>query len=183
MKEEADELVRLYKAKEEKLNALSYSEIIEVLTLVPDKWFQKYCSEYFHAFEYLVWAADEIKKVGKILAKPAPEKGKTITNETLHLVTSVYEDDDLIDAIDDFIGDFVKDSQFLILGEIQSFHWSKEQCKLHPLVLYYLETHGSFQHDSLCFIFDDNNHNTSLLYQVQTVLVDYLKANRPYKKN
>ena len=54
MKEEADELVRLYKAKEEKLNAASYSEIIEVLTLVPDKWFQKYCSEYFHAFEYLV---------------------------------------------------------------------------------------------------------------------------------
>ena len=81
-----------------------------------------------------MWAADEIKKVGKTLAKPAPKKGKTITNETLHLVTSVYEDDDLIDAIDNFTGDFVKDSQFLILGEIQSFHWSKEHCKLHPLV-------------------------------------------------
>ena len=33
------------------------------------------------------------KKVGGILAKPAPETGKTITSETLHLVTSVYEDD------------------------------------------------------------------------------------------
>ena len=33
------------------------------------------------------------KKVGGILAKPAPKKGKTITTETLHLVTNVYEDD------------------------------------------------------------------------------------------
>ena len=33
------------------------------------------------------------KKVGGILAKPAPKTGKTITSETLHLVTSVYEDD------------------------------------------------------------------------------------------
>ena len=33
------------------------------------------------------------KKVGEILAKPAPKKGKAITTETLHLVTNVYEDD------------------------------------------------------------------------------------------
>ena len=34
-----------------------------------------------------------MQKVGGILAKPAPNKGKTITSETLHLVTNVYEDD------------------------------------------------------------------------------------------
>ena len=34
-----------------------------------------------------------IKKVGGILAKSAPKKGKTITTETLHLVTNVCEDD------------------------------------------------------------------------------------------
>ena len=32
------------------------------------------------------------KKVGGILAKPTPKKAKTITTETLHLVTNVYED-------------------------------------------------------------------------------------------
>ena len=32
------------------------------------------------------------QKVGGILAKFAPNKGKTITHETLYLVTSVYED-------------------------------------------------------------------------------------------
>ena len=34
-----------------------------------------------------------MKNVGGILAEPAPKKGKTITTETLHLVTNVYEDD------------------------------------------------------------------------------------------
>ena len=52
-----------------------------------------YCSECFNAFDYPVWSADEIKEVGGILAKPAPQKGKTITNETIYLVKSVYEDD------------------------------------------------------------------------------------------
>ena len=34
-----------------------------------------------------------MKKVAEILAKPAPKKGKTITTETLHLVTNTSEDD------------------------------------------------------------------------------------------
>ena len=33
------------------------------------------------------------KKVGEILGKPAPKKGKTIITETLHLVRNGYEDD------------------------------------------------------------------------------------------
>ena len=52
-----------------------------------------YCSEYFNVFEYLVGTSHEIKKVGVILGKPAPKKGKSITTKTLHLVTNVYEDD------------------------------------------------------------------------------------------
>ena len=52
-----------------------------------------YCSEYFNVFEYLVWTSHEIKKVGEILGKPAPKKGKTITTETLYLVTNVYKGD------------------------------------------------------------------------------------------
>ena len=32
------------------------------------------------------------KKVGEILAKPVPKKGKAITTETLYLVTNVFED-------------------------------------------------------------------------------------------
>ena len=52
-----------------------------------------YCSEYFIVLEYLVSTSHEIKKVGGILGKPAPKKGKAIITETLHLGINVYEDD------------------------------------------------------------------------------------------
>ena len=88
-----NDLVRLHEAIQEKLKTASDSEQIQILTLVPNKWSQMYCSEYFNVFEYPVWTSHEIKKVGGILATPAPEKEKTITTETLHLVTNVNEDD------------------------------------------------------------------------------------------
>ena len=65
---------------------------MKILTLVPNKWSRMYCSEYFNVFECLVCTSHEIKKVAGILAKLAPKKGKTITTETLGLVTNVYED-------------------------------------------------------------------------------------------
>ena len=93
MKEKVNDLVRLHRAMQEKLKKASYSEQIQILTLIPDKWSRMYCLEYFHVFEYLVWILHEMKKVDGILVKPAPKKGKAITTETLHLVTNVYEDD------------------------------------------------------------------------------------------
>ena len=52
-KKKANELVRLHEAMQEKFKKASYSETIEILTLVPDKWSQKYFSECFNVFEYL----------------------------------------------------------------------------------------------------------------------------------
>ena len=54
MKEKVNDLVRLHEAMQEKFKAASYSEQIQILTLVPDNWSRKYCSECFNAFEYLV---------------------------------------------------------------------------------------------------------------------------------
>ena len=51
MKEKVDDLVRLHKAMQEKLKTASYSEQIQILTLVPDKWSRMYCSEYFIKFK------------------------------------------------------------------------------------------------------------------------------------
>ena len=93
MKEKMNDLVRLHKAMQEKLKTTSYSEQIQILTLVPDKWSRMHCSKYFNVFEYLVWTLHEIKKIDGILAKTASKKGKTLTTETLHLVTKVYEGD------------------------------------------------------------------------------------------
>ena len=77
MKEKVNDLVRLHKTMQEKLKTASYSEQIQILTLVPEKWSQMYCSEYFNIFEYLVLTSHEIKKLDEILAKPAPEKRKS----------------------------------------------------------------------------------------------------------
>ena len=74
MKEKVNELVRLHKAMQEKLKTVSYSEQIQILTFIPDKWSQMYCSDYFNVFEYLVWTSHEIEKVGGILENPAPKK-------------------------------------------------------------------------------------------------------------
>ena len=40
--------------KKKKLKTASYSEQIQILTLVPNKWSRMYCSEYFNVFECLV---------------------------------------------------------------------------------------------------------------------------------
>ena len=54
MKKKVNDLVRLHEAMQEKLKTASYSDPIQIVTLVPDKWSRMYCSEYFNIFEYLV---------------------------------------------------------------------------------------------------------------------------------
>ena len=54
MKRKANDLVRLLEAMQEKVKTTSYSEQLQILTLVPDRWSRKYWSEYFNVFECLV---------------------------------------------------------------------------------------------------------------------------------
>ena len=68
---------------------------------------------------------------------------------------------------------------FPVKHEIQSYHWSKEYSTLHPLVAYFINGDGNIQHNSPCFISDDNNHTANFVYKIQAVLVDYLKENLP----
>ena len=48
MKKKVNGLVRLHKAIQEKSKTASYSEPIQIHTLVPDKWSRMYYSEYFN---------------------------------------------------------------------------------------------------------------------------------------
>ena len=56
---------------QEKSKTASYSETIQILTLVPVKWSRMHCSEYFNILENLILTSHEIKKIGEILEKPA----------------------------------------------------------------------------------------------------------------
>ena len=53
MQKKVNVLVRFHEAMQEKSKTASYSEPVQILTLVPDKWSQMYCSEYFNILEYL----------------------------------------------------------------------------------------------------------------------------------
>ena len=72
MQKKVNVLVRLHEAMQEKLKTPSYSEPVQILTLVPDKWSRMYCLQYFNVREYLALTSHEIKKVGEILVKSAP---------------------------------------------------------------------------------------------------------------
>ena len=40
--------------------------------------------------------------------------------------------------------DFAHNYQFLVQDEIHSYHWSKEYCTLHPLIVYFIDDDGKF---------------------------------------
>ena len=63
MKETANELVRFHDAMQEKLATTSYSEQIQILTLVLDKLSRNYYSEYLNAFNILYELQIKSKKV------------------------------------------------------------------------------------------------------------------------
>ena len=62
--------------------------------------------------------------------------------------------------------DFGENCQFLVQEEIQSYQWSKEYCTLHLLVIYFIDGDGNIEHNSLCFISDDNNHDINFVYKI-----------------
>ena len=93
-KNKAEELDRLYAAMKEKLVTTSNTEKLQVFSLVPDSWSQKYCSEYFGVSEYLIRSARELKQRKGILAQPSQKKGKAMAQETIDLVHAFYEDDE-----------------------------------------------------------------------------------------
>ena len=85
--------VRLHEAMQEKSKTASYSEPIQILILVPHKWYRIYCSEQFNVLEYLFELHMKSKKQEKYQQNLLLKKGKSIITETLHLVTNVFEDD------------------------------------------------------------------------------------------
>ena len=64
------------------------------------------------------------------------------------------------------LDDFAENCQFLIQDEIQSYHWSKEYCMLHPVVDYFKDDTDSLWHISIYFILDGNSHNACFVYEV-----------------
>ena len=89
MQKKVNVLVRLHEAMQEKLKTASYSEQIQILTLVPECTVQNILMSLNTLFELHMKSKKWLEYEQILLLK----KGKTITTETLYLATNVYEDD------------------------------------------------------------------------------------------
>ena len=76
------------------------------------------------------------------------------------------------------LGDFAENYTFVVQDEIQSFHWSKLYCTLHPVVVYYKEN-GKLAQNSFCFISDYLEHDTEFVFVIQRELLKILKETVP----
>ena len=75
--------------------------------------------------------------------------------------------------------DFAENYHYIVQDEVQGYHWNKEQCTLHPVVLYYKNSDNILCHKCLCIISDDLTHDTSFVHQLQILVCDYIKENLP----
>ena len=60
------------------------------------------------------------------------------------------------------LGDFAENYHFITQDEIQGYHWNKQSCTLHPIVIY-RNTGGKLASHSLCILSDDIEHDVSLV--------------------
>ena len=95
VKYKVNDLVRLYEAMPEKLKTASYLQKSKFLLWYLINGLKCSVQNILMSLNTLFELHMKSKKVGGILAEPAPKKGKTITTETLHLVTNVHENDNL----------------------------------------------------------------------------------------
>ena len=77
-----------------KLPTVNYRLKVPLLPLKPDSWPIKKASDYFNISEYLVRKTTEIKNQHGILTLPGFKSRKLISEKTIELVISFYEDDE-----------------------------------------------------------------------------------------
>ena len=77
---------------------------------------------------------------------------------------------------------FAENYQFLIQDEIQIYHWSKEYSTLHSVVVCFKDDAGNLRHISICFISDDNLHDTCFINEVQKTRINCLHELLPQVK-
>ena len=75
--------------------------------------------------------------------------------------------------------DFAENYYYVVQDEVQGYHWNKEQCTLHPVVLYYKDDNKEVQCTSLCFLSSDLEHDSSLVFELQWQTCEYIKKALP----
>ena len=77
--------------------------------------------------------------------------------------------------------DFAENYQYVYQNEVQSYHWCKEYCSIHPVVIY-LKEEGQLKCVSLCVLSDDLKHDTVFVHKVMEITTNFCKRNHPQIK-
>ena len=76
------------------------------------------------------------------------------------------------------VGDFAENYTFVVQDEIQSFHYEKSQCTVHPFALYYNDN-GTVKERSFCFISPSTGHSAAMVHAFIKKLIPDLKIFLP----
>ena len=78
------------------------------------------------------------------------------------------------------LADFAENYSMIIQDAVQGWHWTKQQCTIHPIVLYYCNNQKELCVKSFAFFSDDLDHDTGFVYQLQKLLCEYLLQYLPF---
>ena len=77
---------------------------------------------------------------------------------------------------------FAENNYFIIQDKVQGYHWHKEQCTHHPVVIYYRDQ-NVLHYICFCFISDDLEHDTNFVSELRRLTCKYIKENIPKIKS
>ena len=70
--------------------------------------------------------------------------------------------------------DFAENYHYVVQGEIQGYDWNKDQCTMHPVVIYF-KKNCVLHHISLYIISDDREHDTCFVHELERTVMIYIK--------
>ena len=68
------------------------------------------------------------------------------------------------------LADFAENYSMIIQDAVQGWHRTKQQCTIHPVVLYYSNKQKHLHIKSFAFFSDDLDHDTAFVYHLQKLL-------------
>ena len=90
-----DDGTKMIQQLKEKFWETKRSEQLQVLTVLPKSWLVKKVQQEFDVSEYLARQSKKLVEESGILSLPGPSRGPSLPPETVFIVSSFYESDDI----------------------------------------------------------------------------------------
>ena len=72
--------------------------------------------------------------------------------------------------------DFAENCSFHIQDEAQGYHWTHQTCTVHPVVCYFKSPDNELSHLSICFLSEELQHDTAMVYLIQAKTIEILQS-------